>query len=95
MGRRNAGNDCSWNVKEYTSMVINAHVSLGSHPQYRPHETFAHTAPVNIPTASKKTAGYNMMRLMSVNRLRIAVLLPIRFMMSAVTPLKNKNAKRE
>ena len=30
-------------------MDIRAHVSLGSHPQYLPHDSFAHTAPKKIP----------------------------------------------
>ena len=53
----NHGSDLGCSAKAYTSMVIKAHTSLGSHPQYLPHDTFAHTAPMKIPIASKKIAG--------------------------------------
>ena len=45
------------------SIVISAQTSLGSHPQYLPHETFAHTAPMKIPAVSRNRAGYSMMLL--------------------------------
>ena len=41
----------------YSSMVISAHVSLASHPQYLPHEIFAQSAPTKIPVINKNNAG--------------------------------------
>ena len=68
-----------WTAKRWQWLFVERHgvnqhcyqcpCFFGVPPQYRPHETFAHTAPVNIPTANKNRAGYNIMRLISVNRL--------------------------
>ena len=46
-----------WNAIPYTRNVINAQTSLGSHAQYRPHDTFAQTAPMKMPAPKKKFAG--------------------------------------
>ena len=48
--------------------VTSAQTSLGSHAQYLPQETFAHTAPMNIPAPRKNTAGYSSSRLNSISR---------------------------
>ena len=50
------------------SRVMSAHTSLGSHPQYLPHDTFAHTAPMKIPIANRNTAGKSINRLYTINR---------------------------
>jgi hypothetical protein len=53
------GNERVWNANEHASNVIKAHTSFGSHPQYRPHDIFAHIAPINMPAVNKNKAQYN------------------------------------
>ena len=48
--------------------VINAHVSLGSHPQYLPQADNAQADPVRMPIPSSNTAGSNTVFNVSASR---------------------------
>ena len=56
-GRLRAGSVLGCRAAAYTMNVISAQTSLGSHPQYSPHETFAQMAPTKMPMPSVVAAG--------------------------------------
>ena len=96
IGRRKEESDAGCRAAAYTSMVMSAHTSLGSHPQYLPHDTFAQIAPIKIPAAMRNTAGYKMMWLMICKRM-ICSWQSVRVYrkMIAVIPFSMTNASSE
>lgn len=92
---RNAGRVLGCNAAAYIMNVMRAHTSLGSHPQYCPHDTLANIAPTNMPMPRADMAGYRNRSesfCRASNMLR-ALLFTQRTMM-AVTPLINVSDSR-